>query len=181
MDPKKRSVGASERDELFLRAPWRLMVAGQTHTERLVFVDECSTNTSLAPLWHPSTLGPGQESERFVRCRATGGLRSPSVGEHERGRDGPVPSGRRPDHEGGLRDLPGASVGALAEARASDRDGQPLFTQGTRARGSRRSSSRGAASWFTCRPTRPISTPSKKPSPSSRRCYAKPAHAPARL
>ena len=90
MDPKKRSVGASARDELFLRAPWRLMVAGQTHTERLLFVDECSTNTSLAPLWHPSTLGPGQESERFVRCRATGGLRSPSVGEHERGRDGPV-------------------------------------------------------------------------------------------
>jgi hypothetical protein len=72
MDPKKRSVGASERDE-FLRAAWRLMVAGETHTERLVFVDECSTNTSLAPL---CTLGPGEESERFVRCRATGGLTS---------------------------------------------------------------------------------------------------------
>src|SRR5215213_8580149 len=54
MDSKKRSVGASERDE-FLRAAWRLMVAGEIHTERLVFVDECSTNTSLAPLyaWSP--------------------------------------------------------------------------------------------------------------------------------
>src|ERR687898_1256055 len=54
MDPKKRSVGASERDE-FLRAPWRLMVAGGIYAERLVFVDECSTNTSLAPLyaWSP--------------------------------------------------------------------------------------------------------------------------------
>jgi hypothetical protein len=49
MDSKKRSVGASERDG-FLRAAWRVMVAGEVRTERLVFVDECSTNTSLAPL-----------------------------------------------------------------------------------------------------------------------------------
>jgi transposase len=54
MEPKKRSVGASERDE-FLRAAWRLMVAGEIHAERLVFVDESSTNISLAPLyaWSP--------------------------------------------------------------------------------------------------------------------------------
>ncbi len=47
-------MGASERDE-FLRAAWRVMVAGQIDAERLVFVDECSTNTSLAPLyaWSP--------------------------------------------------------------------------------------------------------------------------------
>jgi hypothetical protein len=51
---KKRSVGASEREE-FLRAAWRVMVAGKIDAERLVFVDECSTNTSLAPLyaWSP--------------------------------------------------------------------------------------------------------------------------------
>jgi hypothetical protein len=29
MDPKKRSVGATERDE-FLRAAWRTIVAGRT-------------------------------------------------------------------------------------------------------------------------------------------------------
>ena len=54
MEPKKRSVGASERDE-FLRAAWRAMVAGTTQAERLVFVDECSTNVSLRPLyaWSP--------------------------------------------------------------------------------------------------------------------------------
>jgi hypothetical protein len=56
MDPKKRSVGASERNE-FLRAAWRVMVAGEAgiDADRLVFVDECSTNTSLAPLyaWSP--------------------------------------------------------------------------------------------------------------------------------
>ena len=47
-------MGASERDE-FLRAAWRVMVAGKIYPERLVFVDECSTNTSLAPLyaWSP--------------------------------------------------------------------------------------------------------------------------------
>jgi transposase len=56
MDSKKRSVGASERDE-FLRAAWRVMVAGEIRTERLVFVDECSTNTSLAPLYAWSRRG----------------------------------------------------------------------------------------------------------------------------
>ena len=58
MDSKKRSVGASERDE-FLRAAWRAMVAGQAgiYAERLVFVDECSTNTSLAPLYAWSRRG----------------------------------------------------------------------------------------------------------------------------
>jgi transposase len=42
-------VGAAERDE-FLRAAWKAMVAGRTEPSRFVFVDECSTNTSLRPL-----------------------------------------------------------------------------------------------------------------------------------
>jgi DDE superfamily endonuclease len=47
-------VGASERDE-WLRAAWRVMVAEGIDAGRLVFVDECGTNTSLAPLyaWSP--------------------------------------------------------------------------------------------------------------------------------
>jgi DDE superfamily endonuclease len=47
-------VGASERDE-FLRAVWRAMGAETTQAERFVFVDECSTNVSLRPLyaWSP--------------------------------------------------------------------------------------------------------------------------------
>ncbi len=49
MDPKKRSVGAAERDE-FLRAAWRALVVGSLDAQRLVFVDEMGTNTSLAPL-----------------------------------------------------------------------------------------------------------------------------------
>jgi transposase len=43
-------MGALERDE-FLRAAWRVMVAEQVETERLVFVDEMGTNTSLSPLY----------------------------------------------------------------------------------------------------------------------------------
>jgi transposase len=49
VDPKKRSVGAAERDE-WLRAAWRAMVAGQVDAGRLVFVDEMGSNTSLSPL-----------------------------------------------------------------------------------------------------------------------------------
>jgi transposase len=47
-------VGASERDE-WLRAAWRVMVAEKVEAGRLVFVDECRTHTSLAPLygWAP--------------------------------------------------------------------------------------------------------------------------------
>ena len=46
MEPKKRSLAAGERDE-FLRAAWRLTVAGETDAERLVFVDEMGANVSL--------------------------------------------------------------------------------------------------------------------------------------
>jgi hypothetical protein len=47
-------VGALERDE-WLRAAWRVTVAREVATERLVFVDEMGTNTSLHPLyaWSP--------------------------------------------------------------------------------------------------------------------------------
>jgi transposase len=48
-------VGASERELEFLRAAWRALVAGKIDAERLVFVDEMGSNTSLAPLhaWAP--------------------------------------------------------------------------------------------------------------------------------
>ncbi len=47
-------MGASERDER-LMAAWRAMVATTLDVRRLVFVDECGTHTSLAPLyaWAP--------------------------------------------------------------------------------------------------------------------------------
>ena len=47
---RKRTLGASERDE-FLRAAFQVMVISSIEPERFVFVDECSSNTSLAPLY----------------------------------------------------------------------------------------------------------------------------------
>ena len=41
---------ATERDE-FERATWRVMVAAVVEPERLIFVDECGTHTSLAPIY----------------------------------------------------------------------------------------------------------------------------------
>jgi len=49
-------VGASERDE-FLRTAWRVLVAGASDARRFVFVDECSTNTSLSPIYGWSRRG----------------------------------------------------------------------------------------------------------------------------
>ena len=45
-----------------------------------------------------------------------------------------MPGGRRSDHEGGFRDLPGATLGALAQAGAGGGDGQPLGPQRPRVR-----------------------------------------------
>src|SRR5215212_1895231 len=47
---KKGGRSATERDE-FLRASGRVMVAARVEPERLVFVDECGTHTSLGPLY----------------------------------------------------------------------------------------------------------------------------------
>lgn len=49
MEPKKRLMGAAERDE-FLRAAWRVLVAGKIDLARLVFVDEMGADVSLTPL-----------------------------------------------------------------------------------------------------------------------------------
>ena len=49
-------MGASERDE-FLRAAWRVVVAARLNSRDFVFVDECSTNTSLTPLYAWSKRG----------------------------------------------------------------------------------------------------------------------------
>ncbi len=47
-------MGASERDE-WLRAAWKTTVANELDAQRLVFVDEMGTNTSLTPIyaWAP--------------------------------------------------------------------------------------------------------------------------------
>jgi transposase len=49
-------LGSSERDE-FLRAAWRALVCGRLDGRRFVFVDECSTNTSLSAIYGWSRRG----------------------------------------------------------------------------------------------------------------------------
>ncbi len=49
-------MGASERDD-FLRAAWRVMVVEQIDAERLVFVDEMGSNTSLSSIYAYSAKG----------------------------------------------------------------------------------------------------------------------------
>ena len=56
MEPKKRSLGAGERDE-FLRAAWRALVCGEIDAGRLVFVDEMGSNVSLSVLYAWSRRG----------------------------------------------------------------------------------------------------------------------------
>ena len=50
-------MGAAERELEFLRAAWRLLVAGEIDAQCLVFVDECGTNTSLSPMYAWSRRG----------------------------------------------------------------------------------------------------------------------------
>jgi transposase len=66
VEPKKRSMAAGERDE-FMRAAWRALVAEEIDAERIVFVDEMGSNTSLRPLYACSPKGKrarGQEGKR---------------------------------------------------------------------------------------------------------------------
>jgi transposase len=54
-EPKKRTVGATERDE-FLRLLWREELGG-IDPSRVVFVDEMGTHTSLAPVHAYAPVG----------------------------------------------------------------------------------------------------------------------------
>jgi transposase len=56
LEQEKRGRSATERDE-FMRAAWRVLVAGVVDPTKLVFVDECGTHTSLAPLYGYSPKG----------------------------------------------------------------------------------------------------------------------------
>ena len=56
LDQEKGGRLATERDE-FLRAAWRVMVAGVVDPTKVVFVDECGTHTLLAPVYGYSPKG----------------------------------------------------------------------------------------------------------------------------
>lgn len=172
LQPKKRSVGATERDE-FLRAAWRALVAGRIGAKRLVFVDECSTNISLRPHYAWSHRG---ERARFRTPRNWG----PNV---------TLLASMTPSGMGPSLAVEGATTRAVFEAYVekalvpSMHSGQAVVMDDLSAhKGARirRLIEERAASSSTCHPTRQISTPSSKPSRSSRGYFAEPRPAPAR-
>jgi len=147
MEPKKRSLGASERDE-FLRSAWRQMVAGEVDAERLVFVDEMGTNVSLCPLYAWSRRG----KRAFGSAPRNWGKNVTLLASIARGGLGPCMA------------VEGATTREVFEAYL-ERVLAPTLSPGqvvvmdnllrpTRAGGYRRSSRVGAASCSTCRPTR---------------------------
>ena len=92
---------ATERDE-FERAAWRVMVAATVEPERLIFVDESGTHTSLGLIY-----GYAPRGERLLLSvpRKRGKKEHDFALEHEFGGHGTVAGSGRGDHRAGLRDL----------------------------------------------------------------------------
>jgi hypothetical protein len=167
MEPKKRSVGASERDE-FLRTAWRALVAGKIYAERLVFVDEMGSNISLAPVYAWSRRG----ERAFASVPRNWGknvtlLASMSV-----------------EGMGPCLAVEGSTTREVFEAYLEHvlaptlRPGQVVVMDNLTAHKGERVreliADKGCELSSTYRPIRPTSIPSKKHLPSSRRCCVKP-------
>jgi DDE superfamily endonuclease len=109
-------VGASERDDEWLRAAWRALIGREVDARRPVFVDECGTHTSLAPLYAWARLGErahaqaprnrGKNTTTLLASMTAEGM-GPCMGR----------CGRQHDHRG-LRGLRRAGAGTGLEARA---------------------------------------------------------------
>ena len=158
MEQKKRSVGASERDE-FLRAAWRVSVAGGVGAERFVFVDECGANTSLHRLYAWSRRGE----------------RAPAKAPRNWGANVTLLASMTLSGMGPCLAVEGPTTKAVFETYVEQvlapslRPGQVVVMDNLSSHkgswGCASSSRRGGANWCTCPPTRPISTPSSKHSP----------------
>jgi hypothetical protein len=139
-------VGASESDE-FLRASWRALVSGRRDAERFVFVDECSTNTSLLQIYGWSRRGFRAYFE-VPRNWGTNVALLSSMSFEGMGPSG----GGGTHHPRSLRGLPGAGpfVPSLKPARIVLIDNLSSH-KGGRVRELIEGS--GVASFSTCRPT----------------------------
>jgi hypothetical protein len=150
-------VGALERDE-FLRAAWKVMVAERVEPERLIFVDEMGTNTSLSPVY-----GWSKKGER-AHCSVP----------RNRGKNTTVLSSMSVEGMGSSLAVEGATIALVFEAYVERvlaptlRKGQVVVMDNlslpTKESGLNSSSKGWAASLCICRPTRRTLTPSKKPS-----------------
>jgi transposase len=49
--PHRDPLSCRDAHDAFSRAAWRVMVVAMVEPERLIFVDECGTHTSLAPIY----------------------------------------------------------------------------------------------------------------------------------
>src|SRR5215213_550953 len=119
---KKRTKGAKERDE-FLRSLWREEL-GRIDAERLVFVDEMGTHTSLAPLHTYAPVGQRAFFEILGTAARTPRCLRASMLE---GWDHPWPW--RGHHRPSVRDLHRAPAGSRPQARSDRGHGQPWSAQ----------------------------------------------------
>ena len=131
---KKRSKGALERDEFF-RSVWRIKELGRIDAERLVFVDEMGTHTSLAPLYAYTPVGrraffeiPRNLKARTPRCLGAFTLE---------GWDHLWPWRGLPPPEC-VRDLHRALAGSRLKARSDRGYGQPGSAQAKEDKGAHR-------------------------------------------
>ena len=164
---------ATERDG-FERATWRVMVAATVEPERLIFVDECGTHTSLAPIY-----GYAPRSER-LRLSVP---RRPS-------KNTTLLSSMTLCGMGPSLAVEGASTALVFEAYVervlapSLRPGRVVVMDNLGAHRPKRVreliEGRGCELWCTCRPTLPTTTRSRRPSPRSRTSYATPPPGPKR-
>jgi hypothetical protein len=90
---------ATERDEEFERAAWRVMVAAMVEPERLIFVDECGTHTSLSPIY-----GYAPRGERlYVSVGAAKPRQEHDAAlQHDALRDGALAGRGRSDYRPGI-------------------------------------------------------------------------------
>ena len=118
-------MGTSERDE-WLRAVWRVLVAGESGADRLVFVDEMGANTLLSPLSAWPRRGERARA-KAPRNRGKNTTLSTSMSSEGMGATLEVQGGTTKEVFEVSR---GAGLGALLEARAGGGDGQPKRPQG---------------------------------------------------
>ena len=176
MTRKKKTGHASEQDRPDVLARRRAWRDGQAKLDpaRLVFIDETWAKTNMARAYgraprggapaHGTAARPLEDLD--LRCRA-------HPARHDR-----ALRARSPDQPCRLRDLSREGAGPRAAGGRHRRHGQPVQPQG--GRGPPEGSRPPVPNSSSCRPTLPTSTPSKWPSPSSRRCSARPQSAPSR-
>jgi hypothetical protein len=149
-------------------------VSEEIDPKRAVFVDECGTHASLAPLYGYAPRGQ--------RLR----LSVP----HKRGKNTTLLSSVTIEGMGPSLSVEGATTKAVFEAYVEKvlaprlKEGQIVVMDNLgahRPKRVREPIEQRAASWCICRPIRPITTPSKRRLPRSRTSFATPRPGPRRL